>query len=258
MNALDLDPVRSDAVERELAAIGTSRSRLRRRQRRRRGAVIGAGSFALVGALTAAAVYVASIPGETSIVADDRVASDEHTGSAVIDLGPRPDGANVAVLDITCTAGGTISVPVSPLGGSFAGDGPEGEATTSWDCGDLARDDTTHIEDGLLADGATSIAVTADAGTAWSVTAGYGTASTTDWGVNANGQTYGTPNQHGMPDLQPVQASNGEVGYALTDDLFAKSGQDIDVFLADGETVIGVFPNGVEDDDASQDEEPSE
>ena len=85
-----------------------------------------------------------------------------------------------------------------------------------------------------------------DAGTAWTIKAQYASAVTSAWKVNANGQTYGVPNESGVPDLSAAQATNGEVGYILQDELWGFAGDKgfINVYESDGTTVIGQFPIG--------------
>lgn len=92
-------------------------------------------------------------------------------------------------------------------------------------------------------------------------------ATTTDWPVNANGQTYGSEvqakSEADVPDLVLVEATNGKQGYCLNSQLNpapvppkseaeAKAmmrealckGRVIPVFESDGVTRIGVFQIG--------------
>ncbi len=236
-----MDRVFADAVERELTAIGTGRSRLQRHQRRARAAVISVGSLALVGALTGAAVVVVQgLPGETTVTPLEGTVTGAYTGTAEIDLGPVPEGADRVILDITCSEGGKIEVATR------AGQGAT-EGGAYWDCSDPVRENkTVHIRDGALpANGGTSITVTADPGTPWTVVARYGTSETSEWGVNARGETYGVPNDDGVPDLVSAQATNGEIGYTRNSEMFDFEGEGfIRVYESDGETVIGWFPIG--------------
>ena len=238
MNAT-LDRTFADGIERELAAIGTHRSRLQRHQRRVRAVSVTAGSLALVGALTGAAlVAVYGLPGTTEVTPFPEEVSGSHVGTAEIELGPVPEGADRVILDITCSEGGKIEVA---LRGGSGGDG------VFWDCSDPIRENkTTHIRDGRLpGPGGTSITVTADPGTPWSVVARYGSSETSAWGVNDRGETYGVPNDDGVPDLSSAQATNGAIGYIRQTELLAFEGEGyIDVYESDGETVIGKFPIG--------------
>lgn len=231
----------AEGIERELAAIGTGRSRLQRHQRRARTATVAAGSLALVGALTGAAlVVVYGLPGTTEVTPFPESVSGSHVGTAEIELGPVPEGADRVILDVTCSEGGKIDVQTRPVAGSTGGG-------TSWDCSDPIRENaTTHISDaGLPEAGATSITVTADPGTPWSFVARYGSSETSAWGVNARGETYGVPNDEGVPDLHSAQATNGKIGYIRNTELMAFEGEGyLDVYESDGETVIGRFPIG--------------
>ncbi|MFC4140524.1 MULTISPECIES: hypothetical protein [unclassified Microbacterium] len=235
-----LDRTFAAAVERELAAIGTRRSRLQRHQRHVRALAIGGGSVALAGALAGAAVVAGGLPGQTTVTPIGEAVSGSFTGTATIDLGPAPEWADRIILDVTCSEGGKIEVPTNPGQGARSG-------SVFWTCSDPVRaTDTVHIDDGLLpAKGATTITVTADAGTPWSVVARYGSSTTKPWGVNARGETYGVPNDDGIPDLVAAQASNGEIGYTRNSEQSAFEGEGyIKVYESDGETVIGWFPIG--------------
>ena len=236
MNPATLDNVRAAAIERELSAIGTSTSRLQRRQRRARGLTITFGSVVLAGALTGGAIVISNLPGETTVTPLGGIVAGSFTGTANVELGAPPAGAAVVVLDVTCTEGGVMDVPLT-------GDGnPE----MTWDCNNPIFQDTIHIRDGRLpAGGNTFITITADPGTEWTVTAQYGASSATEWAVNANGQTYGVPNSNGMPDLSAALATNGQQGYILNEELAAFEGEGfINVYNSDGTTVIGQFPIG--------------
>lgn len=236
MNTSTLDPIRAAAIERELLDIGTPTSRLQRRQRRARAVTISLGSFALVGALTGGAIVVSNLPGWTTVTPLGGIVTGSFVGSADVDLGAPPAGAAVVILDVTCTDGGVMEVPL-------AGDG---NPSVTWDCSDPIRRDTIRIPDGRLpTSGTTFISVTAEPGTEWTVTAQYGTSDTTAWGVNERGQTYGIPNVNGVPELSAALATNGEQGYISQEELAAFEGEGfINVYESDGITVIGRFPIG--------------
>lgn len=235
-----MDPIFAASVEQELEEIGTGRSRLRRHQRRARAASISAGALALVGALTGAALVLV-LPGQTTITPFGEPVRGSYVGTATVDLGPVPSGADRVILDITCTAGGGVDVPTNP------GITDSAPGSVSWNCSDPIRENATvHLDDGLLPiDGETTITITADAGTPYTVVARYGSSSTTSWGVNAHGETYGVPNENGVPDLVAAQATNGEVGYTRASEVRAFVGEGhVRVYASDGDTVIGWFPIG--------------
>jgi hypothetical protein len=246
MTPQTLDSDFSDTVRAELGAIGTRASRLERRQRRSRLAVAGALALGVAAATTGAALTVGGFPGSTTVTRAGDDVTVEQTGTATIELG-RGEGANTVILDVTCLGDrGSIHVPTTS-GFEQDADGSVHTQVTSatWNCAEVSR--TVHISDGYLADGATSITITADPGTRWKAVARYGQATTSDWGVNANGQTFGEPNgRNGFPDLQGVQASNGRIGWALTRDMnvFHACGDAIPVYESDGTTVIGEFVFG--------------
>ena len=54
----------------------------------------------------------------------------------------------------------------------------------------------------------------------WRLVATYASVTTTPWKVNASGQTYGAQNQHGIPDLVAVVATNHRTGYVYASQLF--------------------------------------
>jgi hypothetical protein len=233
MSTPTLDPVLADAIERELAAIGTTHSRLQRHQRRTRALVAVAGTVALAGALTGAAIVV-GLPGETTVSPLGGVVTGSYTGTAEVELGAVPADAGAVILDVTCTEGGTISLPLTADGESV-----------SWVCGDPISADTVHIDDGRLPEpGSTSVTVTADPGTKWSVVAQYARTATSAWGVNEAGQTYGVPNDEGTPDLTPALATNGRTGYIVSADVFSVQKGFLPVYESDGATVVGEFPIG--------------
>jgi hypothetical protein len=235
MNTSTLDPILASAIENELSALGTNRSHLRRNQRRTRRLTAVVGTVALAGVLTGGAIVINNLPGHTTTTALGGVVSGSFTGTASIDLGVPPVDAGAVILDITCTEGGAIAVPL--VG--------ENE-TATWECSNPIGNDTTHIIDARMpAAGSTSITITADPGTEWTVTAQYASASTTAWGVNENGQTYGEPNVNGLPDLSPALATNGKVGYIFATDLLAPDvGDSINVYESDGTTIVGKFAIG--------------
>jgi hypothetical protein len=235
MSTPTLDPTLSQAIEDELAALGTGNSRLQRHQRRARGIAAAVGTVAVAGMITGGAIVVSNLPGETTTGPLGTVITGSFEGTSTIDLGEVPAGAGAVILDITCTEGGTIEV-ATVLAGESA----------TWDCSNPIRDDTTHIVDGRLPEpGSTSIIITADPGTPWTLSAQYATRTATEWKTNANGQTYGVPNDSGSPDLVAAQATNGEIGYIVSgESLGAGVEGSINVYESDGTTVIGQFPIG--------------
>jgi hypothetical protein len=87
----------------------------------------------------------------------------------------------------------------------------------------------------------------------------YSTVTTTGWGINADGRTYGVQNKDGMPDLLAAIATNGASGYVYSDELQRADASGlpttpseavnghrhvattIAVYESDGRTVVGEF-----------------
>lgn len=243
MSETEMNPNFAREIRAELAVIGTTKSRLQRDQRRARAAAVGVSAVVAVGALTGAAVAINALPGTTTVAPLGHSVAVTHTGTASIDLGSAPADTTVVVIDLTCVSErGWVSLLTVPTAGHPE---PHGFGV---DCA-ANSGRTIRIEDGLLPlAGTTSITITADPGTTWNATAQYGTSSTTNWGVNTNGQTYGVPNFNGAPDLTPARASNGSWGYVFSAQLLAMDHEGfIDVYESDGTTVIGQFPFHVVD-----------
>ena len=106
-----------------------------------------------------------------------------------------------------------------------------------------------------VAAGQDSTTITATPGARWHLTATYSTVTTTAWGVNATGQTYGIANQNGTPDLVAVVATNGRTGYVYATQLTSPAPtspsqaiaennsppKTLTVYESDGKTPIGKF-----------------
>jgi len=249
MNLTDLEPDFANAVRSELAAIGTKASYLQRQQRRLRLVAIGIGVLAIGLASTGAAIVVTHFPGSTQVTPITEPVDVTRTGTATIDLGPAPSGANTVIIDVTCiSSSGKISVPTTDGESQDAtGHVTPSVGTADWDC--ALRPTLVHNSDGYLEPGAHSITVTADPGTTWRASARYASSTVTPFGVNAHGQTFGQANNvNGEPDLEGAQATNGKIGYVFNNQLreFRGCGY-ISVYKSDGTTVIGEFSIGMED-----------
>lgn len=231
----DMHPAAAETIRAELAAIGTGRSRLQQRQRRVRmtSSLIAVAAVAII--TSAAAIVAAGLPGSTTTSAfGEMTATATYTGPAVIDIGRAPEGANAVIVDITCMNDvGMVTAPTD-----------EGDA--GFHCRDN-RGRTAHFLNGQLpAVGTTTISIGASPGTQWKATVQYASASTSDWAVNANGQTYGVENASGHPDLVPARADNGRKGWALFSQWYeAEKPETVNVYESDGTTVIGQAEVGV-------------
>jgi hypothetical protein len=253
---MTLDTQFAAGLRAQLVDTAGGTSALAKRTHRTRVAIGLVAGITAAGLLTAGALVAAVIPGSHIVTPVGTAVTQNHIGTAAVELGPRPDGANAVSFSITCTSAGTFELthPASDEG-----------TGTSWVCSDTpglneATEadpyDTTlpvgkviFIKSQPLEPGATSFVVTTDPDTTWTISARYATSVTTAWGVNENGQTYGTPNENGMPDLQAAQATNGKIGYIYFDDLMPTDpaldvDRDIPVYESDGTTQIGVFHIG--------------
>lgn len=241
MTTSEMHPELAHAVRAELAAIGTPSSRLQRLQRRSRLFAAGVAALVVVAVTTGAAILVSSFPGSTTVTPLGGLHSATGTGPGELELGPVPTGATRAVLTVQClNSEGSLSIA-----------GQTGDFTTFY-CVGGGRVDSQgvvhpwHMNDALLPEkGSTAIKIMADPGTKWSISGQYASSSTTPWGKNANGQTYGQCNVEGCPDLIGARASNGKVGFVFNHAALSISGSgSIPVYESDGTTVIGEFPIG--------------
>jgi hypothetical protein len=237
---------------------------------------LAAGAVA-AGLLTAGAIIATGIPGEHIVTGLGSAVTQSHTGTATVELGTRPQGANSVSFSITCTSAGVFSVTYADTYG------PSG---TEWECSDTPglNDRTTDdpydstvpvghvvtIKEQALATGETAFVVATDATTTWTISARYANSVTTDWGVNANGQTYGVPNEKGFPDLEAVADMDGNIAYIYSAQIWAgipadlpenATQQEIDAWNAehaddvtsipayksDGVTIIGEWVTGGDD-----------
>lgn len=242
MTTTEMDPQLAREVRAELTAIGTKHSRLQRHQQRVRALTVGIGILAIAGATTAAAIVVNNIPGSTTVAPLGGISTATHTGTGTIDLGPAPAKAGAVILNVTClNQQGTVSIDTNPQN-----PGSGGDFATIYCSG---RTTPVHIKDGLLPKpGSTTITITADPGTRWKATAEYASSSTSAWGVNAHGQTYGLCNHNGCPELMAAQElAHGEEGYIYSTETIRGTGY-LKVYKSDGTTVIGRFAIGIPDD----------
>ncbi len=249
---MTLDTRFAAGMREQLIDTASGTSPLARGLHRRRIALGVVGTAAAAALLTAGTlVAVGGVPGEHLVTGLGNEVTQSFTGSATVELGVPTAAANAVSFEITCTSAGAFDVEFADGTG------------LSWECSDTpglnerTTDDpydstlpvghVVTVREQLLAAGETSFGVTTGASTTWTITSQYATSVTTPWGINANGQTYGTANEKGIPDLTAAQATNGEVGYIYSDELMNDSRQDfhtIPVYESDGVTVIGEFPIG--------------
>jgi len=167
------------------------------------------------------------------------------TGTQTVALGTPPAGTTAIDIAFTCLTAGDFT---------FA-DG----AAVKCDSAD-ARSQSPPIATYTLsiAPGQDSTRITATPGSRWRLVATYASVTTTAWGVNASGQTYGVQNQHGVPDLVAVTATNHRSGYVYANKLDPQppktiaqalaqnntSPRRLTVYESDGKTPIGEFVVG--------------
>lgn len=163
-------------------------------------------------------------------------------GTQTVQLGTQPAGTNAIAISFRCLTAGDFT---------FA-DGSSVRCATA----DLAGSQANTITGTMpIAAGQNSTTITAAPGARWRLTATYSTVTTTAWGVNASGQTYGIANQHGTPDLVAVVATNGHIGYVYATQLTSPAPtspsqavaennsppKTLTVYDSDGKTPIGKF-----------------
>jgi hypothetical protein len=209
---------------------------------------IGAGAFAgvgLIGGVGAATAGFFTEPGSDIVTELGAPVAGAYTGTQTIDLGTRPEGTTHVVVHLTCLSTGTI----------YWEDGANMTCTAN----DEGAQGTMSLP--LEAGQTTTQVKTSDPEVRYEVKANYENRTPTEWAINDNGDTYGTPNEGGEPDLISAIATNGKLGYVYSKDL---QGPEINnpeealeymesvkgttlivpVYESDGETVIGEFEAG--------------
>lgn len=220
------------------------------RMRRRRRLWMGAGVFAgagLLGGIGAAAAGILTLPGGDAVTPLAAPVTGSYTGSATVDLGPIPEGVTNVAIELTCLSPGRL---VFEDGASFV-------------CAD-SDVGTREVSGGHslpVSAGQHTITITADPAARWSLKATYVRQTTTEWGTNKNGESFGVQNANGTPDLIAVVASNGKEGYARSTELDQARGPDfkspeeaiawqnehkgksasVPVYESDGTTRVGEF-----------------
>ncbi|WP_300682177.1 hypothetical protein [Nocardioides sp.] len=210
------------------------------------GVVVVGGGAAAVGS-----VLWSPQPGADRVTELGRTVTVTRTGTATVDLGPAPAGATDVELALTCLSAGTLTFSDGALLVCDAADAARAAEADS--------DEAVATYAMALRPGQTSTVITASKPTVrWRLTATYSQHVPTSWGTNAQGQTYGVPNDRGMPDLIRVQASNGRSGYAFVRDLDgpeptspaqalewqrrdAGKTRSVTVYESDGTTVVGTL-----------------
>jgi hypothetical protein len=156
----------------------------------------------------ASGVFSAGPPGGEVVTHLAKSVTVTGVGTRTVQLGQQPPGTTDIDIRFICLTAGNFQF------GDGAGVG----------CGaaDVAQLETHPAIYAMpVTAGEDSMTITAATGARWRLSATYSSVSTTPWGINASGQTYGVTNQHGTPDLVSVIASNGRAGYVYAKQLNA-------------------------------------
>ena len=215
----------------------------RRRRAGRRLALGAAAGLLLVvaGAAAAAAAGILRLPGSPAVAPLAPSVTVMGEGTQTVELGVPPADTTELEIRLACLTAGTF---LTADGASLVCDASSaGTGAMDW-----------HL---AVALGQHTTVITAGAGERWRLVATYVHVTDTEWGVNADGLTYGVANDRGTPDLIAAVASNGKVGYVYSRDLIGPAptslqigpptGQvrSIPVYTFDGHTVIGQLITGV-------------
>lgn len=206
--------------------------------RRSRWLMLGAGAaVVLLSGGVAVASGTLTLPGADVVRPLAVSVTREGAGTATVDLGPPPSGSTVIDIRLTCLSAGTFYTEDGANLRCDAGDA--GIGTMGWRLPLRPGQQTTTIR--------------ASDGERWRLIATYSDVSTTAWGVNADGLTFGVVNANGTPDLLAVVATNGRNGYVYSRDLAVPAPTGLQtgasttaplrlpVYQSDGRTVIGEF-----------------
>lgn len=199
-------------------------------------------------AAAAGVVFSGGPPGSQQVTALAAPVTVTGNGTQAVQLGRRPAGANAIYVYFSCLTPGTFTFS-------------DGASVSCADRSDAAAM-TAHpsMTTVSLSPGQSSTTITAAPGESWRLKAIYVTATTTPWAVNASGQTFGTANQNGSPDLVAVIATNHRSGYVYANQLLGPQptnpGQaaiwaqthpgprTLTVYESDGKTPVGIFVIG--------------
>lgn len=243
-----IDPVFAAGLRNELIA-KVRRPPRRLRWSRRLGLGVGAG-VVVVGGGVAFAAGVFKPPGQVTNAPVAVSVLATHTGTATVQLGRPPAGANDVSLTVTCLTAGTFQFP----GGGV-----------SCAASDLRTPLAKRGASITVAESEVGrqITVRTDPSSRWMLQATYVQQTTAAWGVNARGETYGVIDRNGTPDL--IAVDTGRVtGYIKNTDSNCASGGDvknpseavawgkltaglgisIPIYKSDGTTVVGTFVIG--------------
>jgi hypothetical protein len=252
MSTLEMDPVYTAALREVLVTNAMSAPRAKRRWRWR----IGGGiivSLTMAAGGVALATGLFSQPGGPINTQLGSIVVATRTGTATIDVGPPPVGANEISLTLTCLTASSFNFPNG--------------ASMICNAADLSQPSAKRAASEIvpISPGVDTVTIVTSSNATWTLQANYVSQVSIAWGVNANGQTYGVSNQSGTPDLIGVLIDDGKnYGYVKKSDLNCASGGDpsspsealewqkvsqnrnisIPVYESDGVTAVGTFTLG--------------
>lgn len=210
-----------------------------RHRKAQRNLALGAalGVLLIGGGGVAVATGVLPLPGADVVTPVASSVTQSGTGTGTVELGSPPAGATVIDIKLTCLTAGTFQTDDGATLVCESADPENG--TMIW-----------HLP---VVPGQHSTTIRAGAGQKWHLVATYSDVTTTQWGKNADGLTYGVANDNGTPDLLAVIATNGKTGYVYSRDLQAPEPTSLQtgastskplqlpVYTSDGHTVVGQF-----------------
>lgn len=242
-----MDETYAAALRAALVAKVADDHRTARASSRRNRWFAGTGAALAIGVAGGGIAYATgniSLPGSDEVSHLATTVSVTGDGTQTVHLGNRPAAASAVDIRLTCLTAGSFR---TPDGAGISCDSSHvgtPSATGSW---------TVPIS----AVTASVITISTSDGARWHLSATYSSVTTTVWGVNARGQTYGVQNQHGVPDLIAAIATNGRSGYVHSAELQRAEGtpttpaqaiagnnlrpSTITVYESDGHTPVGKF-----------------
>lgn len=232
------------AARRQLSEVPSMRPWQRLGRWHHTGIVIGLGVGLSVGGGVALAngVFSHPLPGTPSEKQLARPVNVTRAGTATIELGPIPRGANAISLTLTGLSVGTFQ--------SANGNGSSSLSCSASDISHPGPHGCTDTGVVPLQPGQHSVTITTGPSARWMLHAVYVHQVITAWKTNAHGETYGVVNKNGFPDLFAVDVDKGgHQGYVKSSDqncaaestLNGRRNVSIPVYESDGTTKIGTF-----------------
>jgi hypothetical protein len=252
MSTLGMDPVFTASLREALITNALSAPQVRRRWHWRFGAGMIASLTLAAGGL-AFATGLFTQPGAPIDTQLGSIMTATRTGTATIDIGTPPAGTTDISLKLTCLTVGSFEFPNG--------------SSLSCSAVDLSKPSAQRTASEIvpIVPGVDVLTIKTSSNAKWTLKSDYVNQVATAWGINANGQTFGVPNQSGTPDLVAVFANDPNIhGYVMESDLNCAAGGDVSsrseaalwvkvsqnrnvtipVYQSDGVTVVGTFTVG--------------